>query len=60
MTYVFESIAIMEMSKNLEYKAVGTAWIPFYNKYLLGKIVGISKERALLIPVKEKHEKKED
>ena len=27
---------------------------------ILGKIVGISKERALLIPVKEKHEKKED
>lgn len=40
MTYVFESIAIMEMSKNLEYKAVGTAWMPFYNKYLLGKIAG--------------------
>ena len=40
MTYIFESIAIMEMSKNLEYKAVGTAWIPFYNKYLLGKIAG--------------------
>lgn len=37
-TYVFESIAIMEMGRNLQYKAVGTAWIPFYNKYLLGKI----------------------
>lgn len=37
-TYIFESLAIMEMSKSLQYKAVGTAWIPFYNKYLLGKI----------------------
>lgn len=37
-TYIFESFAIMEMGKNLQYKAVGTAWIPFYNKYLLGKI----------------------
>ena len=37
-TYIFESIAIMSMSKNLGYKAIYTSWIPFYNKYLLGKI----------------------
>ena len=39
-TYIFESMAIMQMSKNLKYKVPFTAWIPFYNKYLLGKIVG--------------------
>lgn len=38
--YIFESITIMCMSKNLKYKAPFTAWIPFYHKYLLGKIVG--------------------
>ena len=32
-TYIFESFAIMEMGKNLQYKVVGTAWIPFYNIY---------------------------
>ena len=37
-SYVFESIAAM--CKNLYYKHSGTAWIPFYNKYLLGKIAG--------------------
>lgn len=39
-SYVFESIATMSMCKNLYYKHSGTAWIPFYNKYLLGKIAG--------------------
>ena len=38
--YFFESISIMCMCKNLKYKAPITAWIPFYNKYLLGKIAG--------------------
>ena len=39
-SYVFESIAAMGMCKNLYYKHSATAWIPFYNKYLLGKIAG--------------------
>lgn len=39
-SYVFESIAAMSMCKNLYYKHSGTAWIPFYNKYLLSKIAG--------------------
>lgn len=39
-TYIFESISIMNMSKNLQYKATFAAWIPFYNKYLLSKIAG--------------------
>ena len=39
-SYVFESIATMSMCKNLYCKHSGTAWIPFYNKYLLGKIAG--------------------
>ena len=39
-TYIFESISIMCICKNLQYKAPATAWIPFYNKYLLGKIIG--------------------
>lgn len=37
-TYIFESIALMKMSKNLGYPLSGTAWIPFYHKYILGKI----------------------
>lgn len=34
MTYIFESISIMCISKNLQYKATFTAWIPFYNFFL--------------------------
>ena len=40
-SYVFESIAAMGMCKNLYCKHSATAWIPFYNKYLLGKIAGM-------------------
>lgn len=39
-SYIFESISIMCISKNLKYKIHFKSWIPFYNKYLLGKIVG--------------------
>ena len=39
-SYTFQGISIMCMSKNMEYKNTFTAWIPFYNKYLLGKIAG--------------------
>ncbi len=40
MSYTFQGISIMCMSKNMGYKNTFTAWIPFYNKYLLGKIAG--------------------
>ena len=40
MSYTFQGISIMCMSKNMGYKNIFTAWIPFYNKYLLGKIAG--------------------
>ena len=42
-SYTFEGISIMCMSKNMGYKNTFTAWIPFYNKYLLAgnKIMGI-------------------
>ena len=36
--YVLNSIAIMCMCRHLGYKAPALAWIPFYDKYLLGKI----------------------
>ena len=36
--YVFESFGLMKLNKNLGYKHSWTAWIPIYNKYLLGKI----------------------
>ena len=39
-SYTFEGISIMYMSKNMGYKNTFTAWIPFYNKYLLGSIAG--------------------
>lgn len=48
MNYIFESISIMCMSKNLQYKATITAWIPFYNKYLLSRIAG-SKVLGLIL-----------
>lgn len=48
MTYIFESISIMCISKKLQYKATFTAWIPFYNKYLLSKIAG-SKVLGLIL-----------
>lgn len=37
-SYIFESLSIVSMSRNLKYKNVNTGWIPFYNKYILGKI----------------------
>ena len=37
-SYVFQSIACMCMLKNIGYAYPLTAWIPFYHKYLLGKI----------------------
>lgn len=48
MVYFFESISIMCMCKNLKYNAPITAWIPFYNKYLLGKISG-SKSLGIIL-----------
>lgn len=39
-SYTFEGISIMCLSKNMGYKNTFTAWIPFYNKCLLGKIAG--------------------
>lgn len=38
--YVFESIALMEMSKEKGVPAPGTAWIPIYQRYILGKVSG--------------------
>ena len=40
LTYLFESIAMMVMSEKLHYKWKIKAWIPLYNKYLLGEISG--------------------
>lgn len=37
-SYIFQSIASMCMLKNIGYAYPFTAWIPFYHKYLLGKI----------------------
>lgn len=37
-SYIFESISIVSMSKNQKYKNTNTGWIPFYNKYILSKI----------------------
>ncbi len=40
LTYIFEGIALMRISENLGCKGYMTSWIPFYNKYLLGRISG--------------------
>lgn len=48
LTYVFESISIMSISKNLNYQKSFLAWIPIYNKYLLGKIIGTKGLSAVL------------
>lgn len=47
-TYIFESISIMSMIKNLQYQETYIAWIPFYNKYLLGEIAGSKKLGIIL------------
>ena len=36
-SYVFESISATCICKKLQDKAYRAAWVPFYNKYLLGK-----------------------
>jgi len=37
-SYVFESIAVMRFRKNLNLKNNAISFIPFYNRYLLGKV----------------------
>ena len=39
-SYIFEGMTITTINKNLNHKHQYTAWIPFYNKYLLGTIAG--------------------
>jgi hypothetical protein len=36
-SYVFESISATCICKKMQYKGYKAAWVPFYNKYLLGK-----------------------
>lgn len=38
--YIFESIAMMGISRGLRRRAPIAAWIPFYQKYLAGSIAG--------------------
>jgi len=38
--YIFDGFALMEMSKRKGYPQPGTAWIPIYQKYILGKLGG--------------------
>lgn len=40
MSYCFESIAVARFRKNGGAKHTFSAWLPFYNKYLLGKLTG--------------------
>ena len=49
-SYIFESLAIVSMSKKLKYKNIYTGWIPIYNKYLLGKI-GNSKSLGISLSI---------
>lgn len=49
-SYIFESISIVSMSKRLKYKNAYTGWIPFYNKYILGKI-GNSKPLGITLVI---------
>ena len=37
-TYIFESVAISRINKNQKCNTTFTAWIPFYNKCILGKV----------------------
>ena len=39
-TYVFEALAVMGMKESRGDRASALAWIPIYNKYLLGEIAG--------------------
>lgn len=39
-TYVFEALAVMGMRESRGDRTPALAWIPFYNKYLLGEIAG--------------------
>lgn len=48
LSYIFESIAIVRMCKNLNYKHIFASWVPYYNKYLLGKIAGLKNAGATL------------
>ena len=40
MAYIFNSISIMSICSNLNYKKIFLSWIPIYNKYLLSKMIG--------------------
>ncbi len=47
-TYIFESVAISRINKNQKCNTTFTAWIPFYNKYLLGKIANLKNQGIVL------------
>ncbi len=46
--YIFESISVMCILKNMRYNYSFAAWIPFYNKYLLGRLAGNKTAGAIL------------
>ena len=49
-SYTFDSISTMCISKNLNYNYKLRTWIPFYNKYILGKI-GNSKPLGITLVI---------
>lgn len=49
-TYTFESFALMRMSQKVGEKLPILAWIPGYNKYLLGKLAG-SKSFGIVLAI---------
>ena len=49
-SYTFDSISTMCISKNLNYNYKLRTWIPFYNKYILGKITN-NKTLGLILGV---------
>lgn len=42
--YIFESIFLYKVAKRRKYKYPVTAWIPFYNKCILGRIANNKKQ----------------
>lgn len=39
-SYILESLSARRIGENLQYRCSSSSWIPFYNKYLIGKMAG--------------------
>lgn len=48
--YILDGISVMRMAENLKFRHSGTAWIPFYNSFMIGKLRAIALSERFRAP----------